>query len=300
MIDIQKFLERANLKHGNKFIYDIDSYKKFELPMKINCPIHGQFLQVPRTHLRNHGCPGCGNVAKKNKLSDTTDTFVNKSIEVHKDKYDYSKVDYKKNNIPVIIICKEHGEFLQKPINHLIGRGCQQCNGNLKLQTSDFIKRAKKIHGDKYDYSRFIYINMKNKSTIVCKVHGEYLQTPKNHLQGSGCPQCNDSKGESLINLFLIEKNINFIRQKKFDNCKNKKTLPFDFYLPDYNICIEYDGEQHFEESVFFGGSKTYLKIQKNDAIKTKFCKENNIELLRIKYTDNIETKLNELCQKIM
>ena len=105
-------------------------------------------------------------------------------------------------------------------------------------------------------------------------------------MRGANCPKCNSSRGETKIDKYLKDNNIKYESQKKFDECKYKNKIPFDFYLPDYNLCIEFDGVQHFEPVNKFGGEEA-LKINKEkDSIKNKFCKDNNIDLLRIHYTE--------------
>ncbi len=158
-----------------------------------------------------------------------------------------------------------------------------------KLSQEDFLNKVKKVHGDKYDYTNTIYIKHKEKIEVFCKKdgHGKYSLTANHHLKGVGCPKCKESKGESKIRLFLKAKNILFETQKMFMTLNNKKSRPkFDFYLPDYNICIEYDGKQHFEPIDAWGGYEEFLKIVKRDKIKNKFCEENNVRLLRISYLD--------------
>jgi very-short-patch-repair endonuclease len=181
------------------------------------------------------------------------------------------------------------------PNNHISKKyGCSKCSNNKKFTTKDYIKKCKEIHGDKYDYSLVNYKNAHTKIIIICPLHGEFKQEANSHIRNIGCPKCKRSKGEEIIDLFLTNTNINFITQKKFDNCKYKRTLPFDFYLPNYNVCIEFDGRQHFELNTnFWGGEKTLKEIQKRDNIKTDFCKKNNLKLYRIKYSDNIYDKLN-------
>jgi len=125
----------------------------------------------------------------------TTSDFIAKAKAVHGDKYDYSKVVYVKNIIPIIINCPEHGEFNQKPADHLNNRGCPECGkiirGNKRrFTTEDFVKRAKEAHGDKYDYSKVLYIGNMDKVIIICLEHGEFEQEPSNHWQGVGCPKC--------------------------------------------------------------------------------------------------------------
>lgn len=120
----------------------------------------------------------------------TTAEFVKKAIEVHGDKYDYSKVEYMGTHKNVCIICPMHGNFLQTPANHLNGRGCPKCGGNGKLTASEFIKRAREVHSDKYNYSKVEYVNSKKEVCIICPKHGKFLQRPSDHLNGRGCPKC--------------------------------------------------------------------------------------------------------------
>ncbi len=125
----------------------------------------------------------------------TTEEFISRARRVHGNKYDYALVEYSGTHIPVNIICREHGEFEQKPIQHLGGHGCQTC-GTLaganatRLNTEQFIAKAKRVHGDKYDYSLVSYETTELPVKIVCPVHGEFEQKPHGHLSGSGCRKC--------------------------------------------------------------------------------------------------------------
>jgi hypothetical protein len=236
----------------------------------------------------------------------TIEEFIQKAKVVHGDKYDYSKVDYINNRIKIKIICLEHGEFKQIPINHLKGKGCLKCGYKnqwkiRKITTYNFIDKAKLIHENKYDYSDVNYIKSNIKVKIKCKEHGIFEQTPNNHLRGKGCPKCYFSSGEMIIEKYLKKHNIDYILQKRFIDCKNKKPLPFDFYLSRYNICIEYDGEQHFKPIKYWGGTKTLKRIKMLDNIKTKYCLTNNILLIRINYTEyyNILNILNKYILKV-
>ena len=119
----------------------------------------------------------------------TTEKFIEKARKIHDDKYDYSKVEYVNSHRPVKIICKIHGEFEQSPTNHLSGKGCPICAGK-NMTTEQFIKKARIIHGDRYDYSKVVYINSTTKVCIICPEHGEFWQSPNNHLDGKGCYFC--------------------------------------------------------------------------------------------------------------
>lgn len=228
----------------------------------------------------------------------TQEDFIQRAKAVHGDKYDYSLVNYINAHTKIKIICKEHGIFKQIPNNHTSKKfGCQLCgydkiwNIRGKITTKDFIKRAIKLHNNLYDYSLVEYIHSHVKIKIICKKHGIFKQTPTNHLNRKGCPYCYNSIGETKIKQWLEEYNINFIQQKRFKDCKNKRQLPFDFYLPNHNACIEYDGQQHFKPIQFGGISiknaiNRFEKTKSNDKIKTKYCKNNNILLIRISYQE--------------
>ena len=125
----------------------------------------------------------------------TTEEFIKKAREEHGDRYDYSKVEYVNSTTKVCIICKEHGDFLQQPSNHLHGIGCPQCGVEIRRKKRThsidvFLKKAKSIHGDKYDYSKVKYINKRTKVCIVCPTHGDFWQSPGKHLSGQGCEKC--------------------------------------------------------------------------------------------------------------
>ena len=166
-----------------------------------------------------------------------------------------------------------------------------------KLTTEIFIQHAQKIHGNKYNYSKSIYVNGNIKMEIICPIHGSFWQKSWSHISGRGCPICNSSKGELKIKRILDKKSIKYIQQKKFDECMKIKPLPFDFYLPENNICIEYDGRQHFEPIKMFGGNKAFKIRTENDKIKNQYCYDNGIKLIRIPYweKDNISNILLNL-----
>ena len=191
----------------------------------------------------------------------------------------------------VKIICKLHGEFFQTPQSHLRGSGCYECglkkmSKSLKKPIEEFIKKCNEIHDWLYDYSKVKYDKLSDKIIIVCGKHGEFIQRAFSHQQGYGCSKCSKSKGEFEIEKFLSDNNIIFQYNKHFDDCRNKNTLPFDFYLPYYNCCIEYDGIQHHESIEYFGGDSKLEYQKKLDNIKNNWCLKNKIKLIRISYKD--------------
>jgi len=278
------FIKKSEEYHKYKYDYKLVNYINSRTKIKIICPIHGEFEQTPKGHL-NGGCKLCGNIQMQCKNLKTNTDFTNKAMIKHNKKYDYTIIDYNGAHKKIKIICPIHGEFEQTPNNHLKGHGCPHCTYNLS-NTETFITRAKLIHNDKYDYSKVIYIHNKSTVIIICKLHGEFKQTPDKHLNtGQGCPNCKESKGEKEVKKILSENKILYISQYKFNNCKNKLKLPFDFYLPEHNICIEYHGEQHYKPINFFGGVKSFKQQQKRDKIKEDYCLNNNIKLIKVKYT---------------
>jgi len=293
----KEFIEKSNKTHDDRYDYSLVKYENVHKKVKIICKEHGTFEQIPNDHLQGKGCQICAR-----NINLTTIEFIERSNKIYNEKYDYSLVDYKNNKTKVKIICREHGIFEQQPSHHLNinDGGCKKCGYeqvSLKLlsNTKEFIKKSKKIHGDKYDYSLVDYNGNNKKVQIICEEHDIFKQTPASHLRGSGCPNCKSSKGENQIFNYLNERNMIFETQVSFGGCRNINPLFFDFYLPNYNMCIEYDGIQHFKPVEKFGGLE-YLKENKNrDIIKNKYCEDSNIKLCRIKYNENIVKKLDKI-----
>ena len=307
--DTESFIKKAQKIHGlEHYNYSEVKYINCQTPVKVWCNIHKEFFFIkPICHLDKAGCKKCAKEKIKNSLSKTSSDFIKDAQIIHKDKYDYSEVKYMGNKVKVKIYCKKcNTYFYQTPNSHLNGAGCPTCfnkkRGDEKRKTTEnFIKQAKSIHGDDYDYGRVKYINCNHKVEIFCKrCNTIFLQDPKSHLEGIGCPICKSSKGEKKIREWLSIKNVMYVRQKRFKGCKNKQQLPFDFYLPDYNSCIEYQGVQHYKPIKIWGGEKALKENQLRDQIKRDYCKEYNIKLIEIKYNENIEKRLeSELFGKI-
>ena len=284
---LQKFITKAKAIHGEKYDYSKVEYKRSNINVVLICPDHGEFLQRPNNHISQKS--GCGKCA--NNLNLTSDEFIKKANIIHNNKYTYSLTNYKNANTKVIVTCKQHGEFEIIAKRHTIFKlGCKKCSSRQYLTTDEFIQKSSEIHNNLYDYSKVEFIDMFKKIIIICKKHGEFEQQPGNHIHSKqGCPICKLSKGELQIINFLKNNNINYCREKTFKDCKDKSLLKFDFYIQDSNICIEYDGLQHFESSNFFGGEVAFLNCQRRDLIKTNYCSKNNIKLIRIAYTENVE-----------
>lgn len=297
-----ELIARFNIIHNNKFDYSSMVYNGINSKIKIICPIHGEFEQFAKNHIQGNDCFECSKIKK----SKTTQDFIKNAKIIHNNYYDYSKTKYINNTIRIKIICPIHGSFLILPSDHLKKCGCKLCGIEKTkkytlLGLDKFIEKAKNIHGNVYDYSAVEYINSYTKINIICKKHGIFSQTPQDHIHSkSGCPICNTSKGEILISNILDKYKIKYIPQKKFKGLKYKNSLIFDFYLPEYNCCIEFDGEQHFRPIECWGGEKVFEDIKNRDIIKNNYCKLNNIKLFRFSYKDdhdiielNIKDNLN-------
>jgi len=288
-----EFIKKSKIVHRDKYDYSLVEYINNKKKVKIICKEHGIFEQVPTKHLlRGDGCPKCANILRgyNNRLSKID--FIKRSNVIHKNKYNYSLIEYIKacDNNKIKIICPNHGIFEQQPYSHMKGCGCPKCanidHGKHNAINKDiFIFRSNEKHKNIYDYSFVNYINVQTKVKIRCLKHGIFEQLPFVHMNGCGCPMCKKSKGENRIKEFLDRNNIKYVPQYSFDDCRNKLPLPFDFYLPEYNLCIEYDGEQHFKK--YNKWEKADMDFENRiyrDKIKNNFCDKNHINLLRIKY----------------
>lgn len=296
----EEVINRSNKIHNYLYDYSLVDYINIKEKVNIICKKHGVFKQRMNEHLIGQGCPEC----KKDKLSKkkyTTEEIIKMFNNIHGDLYDYSLSIYNGTENKIDIICKKHGIFKQTPHGHLRGNGCPLCKkekfSNIKRFNNEQITNIFiNIHNEYYDYSLIKYKNNKTPIEIICPIHGIFKQKPIIHLTGSGCPKCSVSKGEKKIIQYLNENKIKYTHQKTFENCKYKNKLRFDFYIPEYNLAIEYDGEQHFNCNEYFGGVEEFEKTIIKDNIKNEFCNNNNISLLRITYKqiEQIELILNK------
>jgi hypothetical protein len=195
----EEWISKSQNIFGNAFDYSKVEYKSSRTKVILICNLHGEFETIPKDHLcYKRGCPICSGFKLNNE------TFILKSIEIHKNKYLYDKTNYigcKKN---VIITCRIHGDFEQAPDKHINSKhGCPKCNKSHKKDIHHFIRMAKKINGDKYDYSSVNYVSMYKRVKIICSKHGPFLQMPSNHLYYKAqCPKCAIEKNKLTIDEF--------------------------------------------------------------------------------------------------
>ena len=261
----------------------IHSHKK----LKIQCN-KGHIYEVNFSNFKNgKRCPYCSGNHKYSK----------KEVEEYIELYNYKLLssEYKNNRTKLVVQCDKGHIYNTTFDNFKRGKRCPKCANNKKLKHEDV---KKYIENFNYKLLSNEYKNNRTKLTIQCDEGHIYECSFDNFKKGNRCPYCRTFKGEIKIEEILKNNKINYIPQYKFEDCKFKRKLPFDFYLPNYNCCIEYDGRQHYYISEYFGGQNGFIDTKIRDTIKNKYCKDNNIKLIRIPYWEinNIEEILkNEL-----
>jgi len=277
--NIEEFIEKAKEIHGDKYDYHKSVYNGCDEKIEIICKKHGSFFQNPLSHLHGCGCPICAKekLSKNNRCS--KEDFIKNATEIHKGKYDYSKVEYVNGKTKVCIICPEHGEFWQSPNNHLKGKGCKKCgiksaiNKN-RIAKENVLDTLNKIHDGKYDYSKLNFDREKDKVCIICPKHGEFWQTLDSHLRGIGCPKCAKkiSKAEIEIKNFIE----NILGECSVEERNRNIISPYeiDLYIPSKKIGIEYNG--------LLWHSEKYNKDKNYHLNKTILANKNGIRLIQI------------------
>jgi hypothetical protein len=255
---LKHFIDKVNKIHNNKYNYDKFIYINNGTKGIIICPEHGEFTQSPIVHLKNHGCPEC---TRNKKL--TLEIFIQKARKIHGEKYSYSKVIYINAHTKIIIICLKHGEFTQIPDSHLRGSGCPYCFATTKLTLKQFISKANKIHNNKYNYDKFIYISAHIKGIINCYRHGNFKQSSANHLSGKGCPSCSHNCSNASQK-WLDEMGVLKEYREKSIIINGRKFI-VDAFDPKTNTIYEYNG--YF----FHGHPDFYNPNEINKVAKQKF-----------------------------
>jgi uncharacterized protein YycO/G:T-mismatch repair DNA endonuclease (very short patch repair protein) len=301
----EEFIKKAIKIHGDKYDYSIVDYINTKTKIKIICKDHGIFEQTPHNHLTGYACIKCGLNKLSNLFKKSQDKFIKEAKVVHGDKYDYSLVNYINGKTKITIICKEHGMFEQLPSGHLSGKNCIKCMGVQLSTTEEFIEKANKIHGNKYDYSLVNYINNNVDINIICKVHGKFKQTPANHLKGNNCSKCKNVYKMNTSE--FIEKSIQlygdkfdysdviFIKMKLNINIICKEHGKFqqtpDAFLRGHNGCIKCSNigfsksqikwleflEKYYNINIqHIGNSNQEYRIKNTKWKADGYCKETN------------------------
>ena len=286
---IIKFVEDNNYK----FIRFI-KFDKIESRIEIWCKNLNHKPYEIRFANFYHGtrCRKCADEINSKNFSHDYE-YVKNYIESYG--YKLLSTEYKNLHSEIEILCDKHGVYkttfqLFKMSKYKCPKCADEHKGEYHKLNYEYIKEY--IESLRYKLLSTEYINARTNILVQCpNGHNPYFVTFDRFRRGDRCPYCNESKGEKEIREKLNKYNINFKPQHRFDNCKWYKTLPFDFYLPQYNICIEYDGEFHYKMIM---GYDEFINQKIRDTIKTVYCKENNIKLIRIPYWEfnNIENIL--------
>ena len=268
----------------------IGSYVNAHTKIKMFHKTCGRYFSItPNSFLNGRGCHYCGNQSSSEKQKLSLQEVYNRIPD------SYIILEQPKSlNERTLFYCEDCGHVFSAMIHDIEKHKaiCHYCRfSNRNKDNDEFKWQVSLLVGTEYTFLDS-YVNAHTPLLVKHNKCGmTYKVTPHNFLRGKRCPRCRESHGESYISNLLSKHHIKYIRQKSFDNCKYKHKLLFDFYLPDYNLCIEYDGEQHFHHINYLGVKNKFLLGKKRDKIKDDFCRENNIKLLRIPYTvsfDNI------------
>lgn len=276
----ENFIKKAKEIHGDKYDYSRTNYINNKTKIVIICPIHGEIEITPNAHIsEKRGCPKCGNTLKGANFKMSVERFIEKAQKIHGNSYSYEEVSYINNRTPVSIMCPTHGIFKQTPEVHLSGHGCPEC-ANIKraekniMTTSEFIAKAKNIHGDKYDYSKVEYVKYDTPVTIICPEHGEFQQKPYIHLDGSGCQKC--AMLFSNYEMELIDYISSIIGEENI--VRNDRTIlngnELDVYVPSKKVAFEFDG-LYWHSEIKKPNKKYHLQ-------KTMECEKQGIQLIHI------------------
>lgn len=212
--------------------------------------------------------------------------FTERSKKVHGDYYDYSRANYVNFKTKLEIVCPMHSSFWTTPLSHIyLKSGCPTCGlkkrkTKPKKTTEEFVKKSNVVHDSRYGYTKAIYTSSSEKLIITCHDHGDFEMAANNHLNGSGCPACNNSKGELKIASILTKFAIPFIPQYRIDETLYR----YDFYLPMQNILIEFHGVQHYKPVEHWGGESGFINQRFRDSEKIKLAKTNNLPLIVLNY----------------
>ena len=293
----EDFKKRATEIHKGKYDYSLVDFKVASQKVKIICPIHGVFEQTAKGHLLGMGCRKCG----RDSIRITDEEMKRRLANIYGDQYDFSISKWNGREGKIDFICPKHG-IVQAQLRNLLRKrsfGCPKCyHESQRLTQEEFVAKAKEIHGDMFDYSNVHYVNATTPIELKCSFGHIFKTKPQTFLYSkSGCPICKSealSMGEYWIRRYLMENGIEFEEQKRFPGCKYKHLLRFDFYIPKENICIEFQGEQHFKPVKRFGGLSYFAISQERDKIKREFCKTNGITLIEIDNKEKIHDEISK------
>ncbi len=297
---IQQIIEE--IKISNPKVEPLEDYDGHQGKIKCQCKQCGHIWEQTYSNLkRGRACPICAR--KRNEEARRLKGKSNFFNSI-KDRSIVCLSEYINSSTKIELQCLICGNKWKATPNKIVsGRGCPECKkkklGLHNKKTQEYIiQKFIEQHGDKYDYSKVEYKNYKTKVCIICPEHGEFWQTPSDHISGNGCPRCNQSHGESKICLYLNNLNVEYIQQYKLQvplDISKKGYILVDFYIPSLNTFIEYNRIQHYIPIKHFGGELKFKIQQARDEYLIRYCKNKGINLKIIKYNENIQDNLNDL-----
>lgn len=280
---VEEYTAQAIEVHGHLYDYSRINYSNNNTSIEILCKEHGSFWQRPNDHLKGFGCSKCSG---KNKKS--TEQFIVAANKVHNNRYLYPNAIYTKALASITITCKVHGDFKQKANSHLMGNGCSKCVGLNLSNTEEFIKKASKVHKSKYTYNKVNYVNSKTKVIITCPIHGDFEQSPNDHLkENRGCSGCTEwncsgfNKSKSAILYYLkittetnqvlykvgitnrtVNERFSLIDLKKIEIIKQKEfELGLDAYVMEQSILKRYKKYKYTGPKVLDSGNTELFTV---------------------------------------
>ena len=217
----EQFIQKAKAIHGDKYDFSKSVYSIGNNTVCVICPIHGEFQIRAYKLLEGVGCRACARSPQYD-----TDSFITAARKVHGDNYDYSLVKFTRMKDKVNIICKKHGVFTQTASKHVNGKqGCPVCAKEIRTTKEWFIEQSRLVHGDRYDYSKVVYLGVEKKVEILCNIHGSFWTTPELHMRGKNCPKCAQRHNYTTEEYITKCKEVH---GDKYDYSKTKYTIGAD------------------------------------------------------------------------
>lgn len=285
----EQYIEEV--RNINPDVEVLGQYIDANTPILHRCLKHGVIWNVrPSVILNGGGCKQCGIDKRTANKRKSHKQYLEELQSINPNVIPLE--EYKGALTKILHKCLIDGyEWMVAPGYVLYGAGCPKCAGNAPKSHEEYVNEIARINSSIEVVEQYAGAN-----TLIlhrCKNDGcEWKATPSDIRRGRGCPKCHESIGERLVALWLDDHNINYIKEQRFEACRDNKSLPFDFYLPDYNATIEYQGKQHYEPIGYFGGQENLEYTQRHDKIKSDYCKQNNIRLLCIRYDEDINEAL--------
>lgn len=292
-ISTEDFIKKARLVHDDKYDYSKTVYDGAFVKVYVICPTHGEFKQRANDHKQGNGCPKCAREESSQGQRNSKEQFISKAKTVHGDRYDYSSSNYTSNKSKVNIICSIHGKFEQRPSDHLSGYGCYKCTlDGRRTSQSEFINKAKMVHGDRYDYSRAIYKSSDSPVYILCEHHGLFKPLAREHVRGTGCPKC--SNNVKLTTLGFISK-AEMVHGDRYDYSLcyyDGRTNKIDIICPEHVVFKQNPGD-HLQGKGCSSCSLTGFDDSKDAVLYV--ISDLDMKYMKIGITGNINNRFTRL-----